>query len=160
QAGRGRPPQRGKGAPKPMPADPRDLARDLLARSEGALAAAPAPGARTTTTRRVAWPKASFTDHSDVARVRAVCGRPAELYTAADLTNPLFEPHWGSNGSTVHQAGRRLINFSSFSYLNVASDPRVHAAAKNAIDAYGTSASASRIVSGEIPLFGELETRL
>ncbi|MEE6177836.1 aminotransferase class I/II-fold pyridoxal phosphate-dependent enzyme [Mycobacterium sp. 050134] len=99
-------------------------------------------------------------DHPDVVRARDVYGGLDDLYAAAQLSNPLFEPHRGSNGATVHQAGRSLINFSSFSYLNLAADPRVHAAAKKAIDEYGTSASASRIVSGEIPLFGELETQL
>jgi 8-amino-7-oxononanoate synthase len=145
-----------------MTTDPRELARDLLARSEGARAAAPATvvPARVNSTQTIARPDTSFVDHPDVVRVRDVYGRLAEMYRAADLTNPLFEPHRGSNGSTVQQAGRRLINFSSFSYLNLAADSRVHAAAKKAIDEYGTSASASRIVSGEIALYDELETRL
>lgn len=147
-----------------MTNDPRELARELLARAEGAGSGAAVTvhpprvnGGRTPT---VASPKTSFADHPEVLRVRDVYGRLDELYRAADMTNPLFEPHSGSNGALVRQGGRSLINFSSFSYLNLASDPRVHAAAKSAIDAYGTSASASRIVSGEIPLFGELETRL
>lgn len=147
-----------------MTIDPRELARDLLARSAGGRTAAPVavrpapvgPGR----TRTLARPMTSFVDHPDVVRVREVYGGLDDLYRAAELTNPLFEPHWGSNGASVHQGGRRLINFSSFSYLNLASHPRVHAAAKTAIEAYGTSASASRIVSGEIPLFGELERRL
>jgi 7-keto-8-aminopelargonate synthetase-like enzyme len=42
----------------------------------------------------------------------------------------------------------------------MSAEPRVQASAKAAVDCYGTSVSASRIVSGEIPLHGELEGRL
>jgi 7-keto-8-aminopelargonate synthetase-like enzyme len=145
-----------------MTTDPRELARGLLARSEGAFAAAPAAvqPARMNPSRTVAPPNTSFTDHPEVVRVREVYGKLDALYTAAKLTNPLFEPHSGFNGATVQQGDRELINFSNISYLNLATDPRVLAAAKAAIDTYGTSSSATRIVSGEIPLFGELETRL
>jgi 8-amino-7-oxononanoate synthase len=53
-----------------------------------------------------------------------------------------------------------MINFSSYNYLGLAGDPRVIDAAKQALETYGTSASASRAVAGEIPLFAELERRL
>src|SRR6202022_864778 len=53
--------------------------------------------------------------------------------------------------------GRRCINFSGFNYLGLSGHPEVSAAAKNAIDRYGTSASASRLGGGRIPLHLELE---
>ena len=53
--------------------------------------------------------------------------------------------------------GRELVNFSSYNYLGMSGDPRVVAAAKRAIDRYGTSVSASRLVSGEKTIHRELE---
>jgi 7-keto-8-aminopelargonate synthetase-like enzyme len=53
-----------------------------------------------------------------------------------------------------------MINFAGFNYLGLGSHPHVVAAAKGAIDQYGTSASASRVVAGELPLYRHLEDRL
>ncbi|HVW35674.1 MAG TPA: aminotransferase class I/II-fold pyridoxal phosphate-dependent enzyme, partial [Pirellulales bacterium] len=50
-----------------------------------------------------------------------------------------------------------LINFSSYNYIGMSGEPFVSQAAKDAIDRYGTSVSASRLVSGEKPLHRELE---
>ena len=73
---------------------------------------------------------------------------------------PFFLPHHGVSGATIHVGGTELINFSGYNYLGLADHPEVTAAAKRAIDEYGTTVSASRIVSGEIPLHGELEQEL
>ncbi len=54
-------------------------------------------------------------------------------------------------------AGIQYINFASYNYLGLSGDPRVSLAAKQAIDKYGTSVSASRLVSGERPIHRELE---
>ncbi|MGB9606579.1 MAG: aminotransferase class I/II-fold pyridoxal phosphate-dependent enzyme, partial [Bryobacteraceae bacterium] len=56
--------------------------------------------------------------------------------------------------------GRSYINFSSYNYLGLAGHPAVNKAAKDAIDRYGTSASASRLVAGERPIQRELEEAL
>ena len=53
--------------------------------------------------------------------------------------------------------GKPYINFSSYNYLGLSGDARVNQAAKDAIDRYGTSASASRLVAGERPIQRELE---
>ncbi|HET9490129.1 MAG TPA: aminotransferase class I/II-fold pyridoxal phosphate-dependent enzyme [Methylomirabilota bacterium] len=76
------------------------------------------------------------------------------------LANPFFRVHEGIARDTVVIGGRRLINFSSYNYLGMSGDPVVCRAAKAAIDAYGTSVSASRIVAGERPLHRELEREL
>jgi 8-amino-7-oxononanoate synthase len=52
------------------------------------------------------------------------------------------------------------IDFGNYDYLGLCSHPSVRQAAKAAIDRYGTSVSASRIVSGQIGLHAELERRL
>ncbi len=59
------------------------------------------------------------------------------------------------------RAGRaRLISFSCNDYLGLTHHPAVKAAAVAAIETYGAGAGASRLVTGDHPLFGELERRL
>jgi len=56
--------------------------------------------------------------------------------------------------------GRQLISFCCNDYLNLSQHPRVKAAAMAAIETYGTGSGASRLVTGNHPLFGVLEARL
>ncbi len=53
-----------------------------------------------------------------------------------------------------------MICFSSYNYVGSSGDPEVSAAAQAAIERYGTSVSASRVVSGEKPIHGQLERRI
>ena len=76
------------------------------------------------------------------------------------LTNPFFKLHEGLANSHTHIAGQRLINFSSYNYLCFSGDPRINKATVAAIEKYGTSVSASRLVSGERPIHRELEKEL
>lgn len=76
------------------------------------------------------------------------------------VENPYFKVHEGVAGATTCIGGREYINFSSYNYLGLAGDSRVDQAAKDAIDRYGTSASASRLVAGERPIQRELEQTL
>ncbi len=76
------------------------------------------------------------------------------------IDSPFFKPHDGVASNTTSIGGRHYINFGSYNYLGFSGDAEVSAAAKAAIDRYGTSVSASRIVSGERPLHRELETAL
>ncbi len=76
------------------------------------------------------------------------------------IANPFFRLHEGIAGAETVIAGRTYLNFASYNYLGVNGDPRIAAAAKAAIDRYGTSVSASRPVSGERPIHRELEAAL
>jgi 8-amino-7-oxononanoate synthase len=76
------------------------------------------------------------------------------------IRNPFFRAHEGSAGASTVIDGRSLVNFSSYNYLGLSGHPSVNAAAKQAIDRYGTSASASRLVSGERPIHRQLEGAL
>lgn len=79
---------------------------------------------------------------------------------ARGIPNPYFPCHDGIAGAHTAMNGRELINFACYNYLGFSGDPKVSEAAKAAIDRYGTSVSASRIVSGERPLHRELEDTL
>jgi 8-amino-7-oxononanoate synthase len=76
------------------------------------------------------------------------------------LSNPFFKVHDGVAGATTQIDGRVFINFSSYNYLGLTGHPRVNRAARDAIERYGTSAAASRLVAGERPVQRELEKAL
>ena len=80
-----------------------------------------------------------------------------ERAEAQGLGNPCFTVHQGVTNDRTLIAGRELVNFSSCNYLGISGDPAVSRAAKEAIDRYGTSVSASRQMSGEKVIHGELE---
>jgi len=63
-------------------------------------------------------------------------------------------------GIWVERDGRRLLSFSCNDYLNLSQHPAVIAAAVEATTRYGVGAGASRLVTGNHPLYAELENRL
>jgi 8-amino-7-oxononanoate synthase len=63
-------------------------------------------------------------------------------------------------GIWVLRNGRRLLSFCCNDYLNLSHHPAVKEAAIAALRSYGVGAGASRLVSGNHPLLGELEARL
>jgi 8-amino-7-oxononanoate synthase len=69
-------------------------------------------------------------------------------------------PSVREEGIWVRRGGRRLLSFSCNDYLNLTQHPRVKAAAIAAIEQYGTGAGASRLVTGDHPLYAVLEERL
>ncbi|HMD74404.1 MAG TPA: aminotransferase class I/II-fold pyridoxal phosphate-dependent enzyme [Steroidobacteraceae bacterium] len=73
------------------------------------------------------------------------------------IDSPFFKTHEGIAGAHTRIGGRDYLNFSSYNYLGFSGHPTVSAAAKAAIDRYGTSVSASRLVSGDRPVHRELE---
>jgi len=76
---------------------------------------------------------------------------------AAGFMNPFFKVHERVINDTTMIDGREMVSFSSYNYVGMSGDPRVVAAAKRAIDRFGTSVSASRLVSGEKTIHRELE---
>ena len=63
-------------------------------------------------------------------------------------------------GIWVERDGRRLLSFSCNDYLNLGQHPKIMAAAVEAIERYGVGAGASRLVTGNHPLYVTLEDRL
>jgi len=74
-----------------------------------------------------------------------------------NITIPFFLTNEVANSNTAIINGHQYINFSGYNYLGLSGHPEVSSAAKEAIDKFGTSVSASRIVSGQISLHVELE---
>src|SRR5580704_5091087 len=77
----------------------------------------------------------------------------------ASLRRTLAESFRGE-GPWIERDGRRLLSFSCNDYLNLSHHPALKSAATAAIAQYGVGAGASRLVTGNHPLFRELEERL
>ncbi len=63
-------------------------------------------------------------------------------------------------GGKLSIDGGEVLNFSSNDYLDLANDPRLKDAAKEAVDRYGCGATASRLMAGDLVLHEELDARL
>lgn len=97
---------------------------------------------------------------SDLPQVQLSLARDKELsdgLAAVNRPSPYYRPHEGVNGATIRLGGHELVNYSSYNYLGLADHPRLITAARAALDSYGTTTGAARIVSGNIPLHRELE---
>jgi 8-amino-7-oxononanoate synthase len=64
------------------------------------------------------------------------------------------------DGIWVERDGRLLLSFSCNDYLNLSQHPAVKQAAAAALARYGAGSGASRLVTGNHPLYAELEARL
>ena len=106
------------------------------------------------------------------AKIPAACYRIGEfpeylklrqnlaLLESSGLGNPYFNVHQGVTNDRTMIDGKEMINFSSYNYVGMSGDPTVVEAAQEAAARYGTSVSASRLVSGEKTLHGELEREM
>ncbi len=82
-----------------------------------------------------------------------------ELAEKADML-PYFRLLTSAAGPVVEMEGRETIMLGSNNYLGLTGDARVKAAARDALDTYGTALTGSRLLNGTIPLHVELEEEL
>ncbi|HTU15048.1 MAG TPA: aminotransferase class I/II-fold pyridoxal phosphate-dependent enzyme [Solirubrobacterales bacterium] len=82
-----------------------------------------------------------------------------EAANAADL-NPYFRLLTSQAGPVVEMEGRETIMLGSNNYLGLTGDDRVKQAARDALDAYGTGVTGSRLLNGTTPIHVELEKEL
>lgn len=154
-----------------MTSDAREIARQLLSRSgystvqvdEAAASAAAAPRPTNPSGQgasNAAREGTSLLDHPDIVSTVAQFDGVDSMFASLGVPNPLYLEHEGKSGAVIRQLDRDMLNFGCFNYLGLSNDARVAEAAKAAIDEYGTSVSASRIVSGQIPLYAEFESRI
>jgi glycine C-acetyltransferase len=66
----------------------------------------------------------------------------------------------GAQGAHVAMAGRRMLNLCANNYLGLASDPRLIAAAAQAMEEHGFGMASVRFICGTQDLHRQLETRL
>lgn len=104
-------------------------------------------------------PDSRFTDFSEhpLYKQFSLMESAAELFR---IGNPFFKVHEGKGGAHTVINGKGYCNYSHYNYLGLNGDPRVNAAAMEAMERYGTSAGASRLVAGERPIQRELEKAL
>ena len=73
---------------------------------------------------------------------------------------PYFREIVGKQGTEVVMGGQHVLMFGSNAYTGLTGDPRVEAAAKAAIDKYGTGCAGSRFLNGTLDLHVQLEKEL
>ena len=83
-----------------------------------------------------------------------------EVARRAGILNPFFLCHDGIAKAETSIGGVKYLNFSTYDYLDLNGHPALEEAAIDALRRYGTSASASRLVSGERPPHRALEKQL
>ena len=82
-----------------------------------------------------------------------------EAAKQADLL-PYFRLIESEAGPVVEVEGRETIMLGSNNYLGLTGDPRVKAAAREALEHYGTALTGSRFMNGTTPLHVELEREI
>jgi 8-amino-7-oxononanoate synthase len=87
-------------------------------------------------------------------------GRMAELDPPEIGGVPYFRSHQGLARDTTRIGECEYVSFSNYNYLGLSGHPALKAAVIEAIDRYGTSVSASRLVGGERPIHLELESAI
>ncbi|MBE5815608.1 MAG: aminotransferase class I/II-fold pyridoxal phosphate-dependent enzyme [Clostridiales bacterium] len=100
-----------------------------------------------------------ITKFEDSAEFQAFYARQQALM-ASGSDNPYFVCHDSPLLDKSIMAGEEVLNFGSYNYVGMSGRKEVNEAAKAAIDAYGTSASGSRLLAGEKSLHGELEREI
>jgi len=76
------------------------------------------------------------------------------------IETPFFRSTEGMQGRMTLIDNKPVLNFAWCDYLGLSQHSELIAAAKTAIDQYGTTVSASRMVSGDTPLHRDLENEI
>ncbi|MFE3030013.1 acyl carrier protein, partial [Nocardia tengchongensis] len=93
---------------------------------------------------------------ADFPEVQAIFDR-IELAEKFGVSNPYFLVNDGVTRDTSVIEGNDVLNFSSYNYVGMSGHPAVTAAVQDAVARYGSSVSASRLLSGEKTIHAELE---
>jgi 8-amino-7-oxononanoate synthase len=91
--------------------------------------------------------------------IKQVAGRKLAELEAGALRRVLSETERAKEGRTSRD-GRQLLSFCCNDYLGLSQHPDVKRAASKAVEKYGVGAGASRLVTGNHPLYSDLENRL
>src|SRR5450756_2619276 len=64
------------------------------------------------------------------------------------------------DGAHVWTGGKRMLMLASYSYLGLIGHPKINAAARQALEKYGTGTHGVRILAGTLPVHVELEEEI
>lgn len=141
---------------------PADQKSDLLARLRGleqAREGQPKPEgqiAPTTKSGRKGLRRADFAEHPEYLPT-VIQRRAAE---ELGIASPYFRLNEMRPGAQARYNGGHQINYATYDYLGLNGHPEVTEAAKQAIDQWGVSSTASRVAGGERPYHRALEEAL
>ncbi|MFB6754816.1 aminotransferase class I/II-fold pyridoxal phosphate-dependent enzyme [Streptomyces sp. NPDC056353] len=147
-------PQQAFPMPSPTPPAPAQAAPAPVPAAPAPVPAAPAPDPAPAPAAPVRQ-EHTFEDWAEYAELQ---GRLRQTETSG--SNPYGRTHEGFNSALATVDGTKVVNFAAFNYLALSHHPRVRQAAKDAVDRYGTSASATPLLFGETPLHHELEAEI
>ncbi len=82
------------------------------------------------------------------------------MMSDSGIRNPFFSVHQGKIADRTVIDGNELISYASYNYISMSGDPEVSRMAIDAIEEFGTSVSASRLVSGEKTIHKTFELEL
>lgn len=114
------------------------------------------PGVQGNVSRKVNVKAHDFSDLADLKAIRMMDDTLAQFQVAS----PFFRLHQGVPRPDQIIDGKERINFSSYNYLGLNGDPRVAEAAHKAIECWGVSPAASRVVGGERPYHRGFEQKI
>jgi 8-amino-7-oxononanoate synthase len=103
------------------------------------------------------------TSHKPQADVLAKLDDPrVEEYRAAQALGlmPFYRELDGEIGPTVHTDGHEVVMLGSNNYLGLTADPRVRAAAIQAVETHGTGLTGSRLLNGTLTVHRLFEEEL
>ena len=90
-------------------------------------------------------------------------GIAADALNAVVAANQFRQPRdldGGSPSTVLSKTGQSVVSFASNDYLGLTQHPAVRAAARGAIDAYGTGSGSARLIVGSRPVHSRLEERI
>ena len=90
-------------------------------------------------------------------------GIAADALNAVVAANQFRQPRdldGGSPSTVLSKTGQSVVSFASNDYLGLTQHPAVRAAARSAIDAYGTGSGSARLIVGSRPVHSRLEERI
>jgi 8-amino-7-oxononanoate synthase len=140
----------------------RDLVERVIATTSHAKMAELAKSTTAVVEPVVKTPEAIPPTHYDVTQFPECVAFQQRLEAGAQagFANPFFRVNESASPPCSTVEGRPMVRYTSFDYLGLSGHPKVVAAAHEAIDRYGTSAGASRLVGGNHAILEELDQEL
>ena len=90
----------------------------------------------------------------------AIAGDALRAVAAANQRRAPRDLDGGKPETVLSSTGQPVVSFASNDYLGLTQHPTVRAAARTAVDAYGTGSGSARLIVGSRPVHSRLEERI